>query len=1028
MPLTPRLPSTVADCLLLIALLAAAPRAQEVFRIADLAPAVVGRTQPSSVPEQFGVIPGAPAAILFTAELEGMGRELVRVRSTTDNESIDLIDLRPGPLGSDPKVIGDLPEGKVVFAKVGNVRYEFRLVPPDGPSQVIQAVNTFHRGITVSCGATMSDGLYCVIRYPGMPPDTDVLRIRATDVFAVADVNILIDRVAVRRLGNDLVIVGEHANGPGRVKTLVYRSDCTAAGTVLLREFEGPRLTADDDVPDAPEDRTVGTGGQVVSVVNTDQGPRYLVTDGTVAGTQLFTAVRRPGRGAAVNGAFLGRGEVDGPEGAEIVAIQGQQVTPVVVAPGTESADPDHFTAFQGNQVHFTATVGGRRGWRRLFWPSQFQQPVMDPNQFQGSAVLSASADRLYATVIQQSTGHEMVCNFNGTQINGVKLPGIGRDGYGGAQVNGSYYLGADIAGQGDYEPVRYHVASNTTAAVQLRPETDRTANSAPAHFVGSGGLTWFAAAAINASEHGLHAHDPRTGQVLTIPLNPTGGSDPRLVGGPDGRLYGGAFTAPSTQRAWLALRAAMVERSLSGVDPGDPLYLPRVALTRDLPQRGFAVPGIDPQAGRELLFFDVDDDSMSLLADLNPGPGDSNPHGLVARSSDGMVAFVADDGQTGAEPWALDPRTGTVLRLADVRPGAAGSAPEHLTFVGDTLFFLADDGVHGVELWCSDLTPQGTRLVLDLMPGAAAGAAAPLIAFAGQLAFQGTTPATGAELATSDGTPGGTQVVLDLMPGAAGSAPDGFAVAGGRLFFAAAAPAVGRELHCWTGSALRSLDLGPGAADSDPAELVPVGERVWFRATVAAQNGRGGPELWVSDGTAAGTFPLVELRPGPQGGTPQGLRLVDGRLWFAADDGVHGSEPYVVDQPGAVAWRVGATCGDHGATLDASTPLLGGNLVLSGANAPSGQLAALLLGVRTDPPQPLGFPPGCFRHLDLVLQSTLTAFVVTGPTFTHTMALPPLMELAGARGFAAQVLFLSLGGTFAVTASNGVALLLDIR
>jgi ELWxxDGT repeat protein len=39
-------------------------------------------------------------------------------------------------------------------------------------------------------------------------------------------------------------------------------------------------------------------------------------------------------------------------------------------------------------------------------------------------------------------------------------------------------------------------------------------------------------------------------------------------------------------------------------------------------------------------------------------------------------------------------------FRVADIRPGGAGSSPMNLVRVGKRLFFTADDGTHGRELW----------------------------------------------------------------------------------------------------------------------------------------------------------------------------------------------------------------------------------------------------------------------------------------------------------------------------------------
>ena len=56
--------------------------------------------------------------------------------------------------------------------------------------------------------------------------------------------------------------------------------------------------------------------------------------------------------------------------------------------------------------------------------------------------------------------------------------------------------------------------------------------------------------------------------------------------------------------------------------------------------------------------------------------------------------------------------------------------------------------------------------------------------------------------------------------------------------------------------------------------------------------------ELWKSDGTAAGTVMVkdINLDPYSWGGSPRNLTDVNGTLFFAADDDVHGFELWKSD------------------------------------------------------------------------------------------------------------------------------------
>jgi ELWxxDGT repeat protein len=85
--------------------------------------------------------------------------------------------------------------------------------------------------------------------------------------------------------------------------------------------------------------------------------------------------------------------------------------------------------------------------------------------------------------------------------------------------------------------------------------------------------------------------------------------------------------------------------------------------------------------------------------------------------------------------------------------------------------------------------------------------------------------------------------------------------------------------------------DIRP-VGGSDPRELTHVGRVVFF----SAADGTRGRELWVSDGTDAGTHLVRDINPGAAGSKPALLTRVGTRLFFTAQDGRHGRELWVSD------------------------------------------------------------------------------------------------------------------------------------
>src|SRR5262249_46489998 len=90
-----------------------------------------------------------------------------------------------------------------------------------------------------------------------------------------------------------------------------------------------------------------------------------------------------------------------------------------------------------------------------------------------------------------------------------------------------------------------------------------------------------------------------------------------------------------------------------------------------------------------------------------------------------------------------------------------------------------------------------------------------------------------------------------------------------------------GTELWAWNGELDVSVhmvkEINPGTGSSLPLELTVFGESFMF----SAADGTNGRELWISDGTEAGTVLVKDINPGVAGSFPSELVNIGRTLFF---------------------------------------------------------------------------------------------------------------------------------------------------
>ena len=139
--------------------------------------------------------------------------------------------------------------------------------------------------------------------------------------------------------------------------------------------------------------------------------------------------------------------------------------------------------------------------------------------------------------------------------------------------------------------------------------------------------------------------------------------------------------------------------------------------------------------------------------------------------------------------------------------------------------------------------------------------------------------------------------LVKDVQPGANSSFPGGAVELNGALLLLMDDGTAGVEPWRTDGTAagttlLKDIRPGPASGAFSPQQLIVSGNIAFF----SADDGTTGFELWKTDGTAAGTTLVKDIRPGAIGSFPILGAVLGGALYFYASDGTNGIELWKSD------------------------------------------------------------------------------------------------------------------------------------
>lgn len=306
---------------------------------------------------------------------------------------------------------------------------------------------------------------------------------------------------------------------------------------------------------------------------------------------------------------------------------------------------------------------------------------------------------------------------------------------------------------------------------------------------------------------------------------------------------------------------------------------------------------------GYELWKSDGSAAGTVLLKDINPTVDSSSNPGYFARFGN-MVLFQATTTASGTELWKTDGTTAGTVMVKEIAPGNYSSINYLSLFTFKNKgYFVANNLATGNEIWVTDGSNAGTSLLKDIWPGFYSSYAQvySAVTVGNIFIFTAYNTTNGFEMWKSDGTPAGTTIFKDIVPGTNSGNPillpaykwdaaTGTLIhpllPGNKFFLRATTTAAGSEMWVCNGTVAGTTmlkDIKPGATDGIPNPS-------YFYCTTKyyfiAENGVNGSEMWQSDGTAAGTTMVADINPGAGNSNIKFGFVVNHKLVFEANNG----------------------------------------------------------------------------------------------------------------------------------------------
>ncbi|MFW5830169.1 MAG: ELWxxDGT repeat protein, partial [Planctomycetota bacterium] len=629
-------------------------------------------------------------------------------------------------------------------------------------------------------------------------------------------------------------------------------------------------------------------------------GRELWQSDGTVEGTRLAVDIAAGSLGSGPAqltriGDTLWFSADDGQHGRELWVLATGKATLIDLNPGAAGSDPQLFTR-SGDQVFFSAVdaSAGRELWVAKLDGSGARR-VRDLRS--GSADGLAARDTLsrMAGMAPLAAGVAVIANDGSTgdelwYSDGSSMTLIEDLASGDASpslqalpqaAGGKVYFSSNVKG-GGYEPY----VADVNGAGRLADIQSGSGNSWPWTYYGLGDQVFFTAQP-SSGDHYLYVTRGTTASTkISSAYDEKGVS---IVGATDQHLY-----------------LSINKNALWSTDGNSATEL--VTVTHPLQVVALDDTTICMLAGRGgvghvLASWAPGQSQVSELNALDPD-GSGVLHSKTRLYGDGQGSvFVITSNSLGEDVlYGSRGSAASTELLLTPQVGNGSSTPTDLVAIGQAVYFQATPTTDSSaeSRWYRGASSEGIVEVADLRPGADGWGFVDEIdhaqAIGTRIFFTGQDGKTGREPWILDTTDHSLHAIGPLRSGSKDSSPRYFRQVGDQVLFTAHADATSFDTlwRCDLDGSKPEQVVTSGAIPKDVREALVWQDNYYFTAT-----GGDGRELWISDGSAAGTRQVADINPGTNDALPHNpngrrfarydgstMAVFDGALWLAADDG----------------------------------------------------------------------------------------------------------------------------------------------